>query len=191
MSEPLPTSVDLARENEELRYQAEEAQELIHAIRTGAVDALAVQSPEGPRIFTLQGADQGYRTLIEQMNEGALLLSDDATVLYCNACLAGLLGRAMTELMGSSFDDCVPLAFRDYWASLMQQGWSGKSKGELLLQTKAGALVPFSVSMNVLMFNETPVLAVIVTDLSAQREITAIRAQVQEKTPCSTRRTKR
>ena len=39
------------------------------------MDALAVQSTEGPRIFTLQGADQGYRTLIEEMNEGALLLS--------------------------------------------------------------------------------------------------------------------
>jgi PAS domain S-box-containing protein len=54
----------------------------------------------------------------------------------------------------------------------------GKSKGELPLQNKSGALVPFSVSTNVLAFNETPALAVIVTDLSAQREITAIRAQV-------------
>ena len=148
--------VDLARENEELRYQLEEAQELIHAIRTGAVDALAVQSAEGPRIFTLQGADQGYRTLIEQMNEGALLLSEDATVLYCNACLAGLLGRPLDELMGSSFDDFVPPAFEDYWASLVLRGWAGKSKGELPLQTRAGALLPFSVSMNVLTFNETP-----------------------------------
>jgi hypothetical protein len=68
----------LARENEELRHQLLEAEELIHAIRTGAVDALAVQGPEGPRIFTLQGADQGYRTLIEQMNEGAVLLARTA-----------------------------------------------------------------------------------------------------------------
>ncbi|MCC3154532.1 PAS domain-containing sensor histidine kinase [Hymenobacter sp. BT770] len=189
MSEPLPTVVDLTRENEELRYQLEEAQELIHAIRTGAIDALAVQSAQGPRIFTLQGADQGYRTLIEQMNEGALLLSEDATVLYCNACLAGLLGHALGELMGSSFDAFVPVVFQDYWASLMLRGWAGKSKGELPLQTKAGALVPFSVSMNVLMFNETPTLAVIVTDLSAQREITAIQAQVLEQNALLDRKT--
>ncbi|MBD2724322.1 sensor histidine kinase [Hymenobacter armeniacus] len=178
MSKPPP--VDLARENEALRDQLEEAQELIHAIRSGAVDALAVQGSEGPRIFTLQGADQGYRTLIEQMNEGALLLSEDATVLYCNACLAGLLGLAMGEIMGSAFESFVPLAFRDYWAELLRQGWEGKSKGELPLKNRAGALVPFSVSMNVLSFNETPTLAMIVTDLSAQREITAIRAQVEE-----------
>jgi PAS domain S-box-containing protein len=168
----------LAVENQELRYQMEEAQELIHAIRTGAVDALAVQGVEGPRIFTLQGADQGYRMLIEQMNEGAVLLSEDATVLYCNACLADLLGRPLGEVMGSNFDDFVPAAFIDAWAELVHLGWMGKSKGELPLQTKAGALVPFSVSTNLLAFNETPALAVIVTDLSAQREITAIRAQV-------------
>jgi PAS domain S-box-containing protein len=189
MRETLPILVELTRENEELRYQLEEAQELIHAIRTGAIDALAVQSAQGPRIFTLQGADQGYRTLIEQMNEGALLLSEDATVLYCNACLAGLLGHALGELMGSSFDVFVPPAFQDYWASLMLRGWAGKSKGELPLQTRAGALVPFSVSMNVLMFNETPTLAVIVTDLSAQREITAIQAQVLEQNALLDRKT--
>ncbi|WP_052732463.1 ATP-binding protein [Hymenobacter terrenus] len=189
MSEQEPTAADLARENEGLRYQLEEAQELINAIRTGAVDALAVQGAEGPRIFTLQGADQSYRTLIEQMNEGALLLSKDATVLYCNACLADLLGRDLGEVMGSCFDCFVPLAFKTYWAGLVQKGWAGKSKGELPLQTKLGALVPFSVSMNVLAFNDTPALAVIVTDLSAQREIMAIQAQVAQQNTLLSRKT--
>ena len=180
MSEPQPTAAALARANEELREQLEEAHELIHAIRTGAVDALAVQSPEGPRIFTLQGADQSYRTLIEQMNEGALLLAEDATVLYCNASLAELLRRPLAEVMGRSFDEFVPPGFRATWAALMDRGWAGKSRGELPLRTQTGALLPFSVSMNMLEFNEMPALAVIVTDLSAQREITAIRAQVAE-----------
>ena len=178
MIDTTPTAAALARDNEMLRQQLEEAQELIYAIRTGAVDALAVQGPDGARIFTLQGADQGYRTLIEQMNEGALLLSEDATVLYCNACLAALLGYALEGAMGRAFDSFVPPAFKEYWASLLLQGWAGKSKGELSLQTEAGALVPFLVSMNVLAFNGTLVLAVIMTDLSTQREITASRTQV-------------
>ena len=180
VSERQPTAAELARANEELREQLEEAHDLIHAIRTGVVDALAVQSAEGPRIFTLQGADQSYRTLIEQMNEGALLLAEDATVLYCNANLAELLHCPLVEVMGRSFDEFVPPGFRQTWAALMDRGWAGKSRGELLLQTQTGALLPFLVSMNVLKFNETSALAVIVTDLSAQREITAIRAQVVE-----------
>ena len=189
MAEPTATPEALALANAELRAQLDEARELIDAIRTGAVDALAVQGPEGPRIFTLQGADQGYRTLIEQMNEGALLLGHDATVLYCNACLAGLLGRPLSEVMGSRFADFVPPAFVAHWGELMRAGWAGKSKGELPLQLKTGALVPFSVALNVLDFNDTPALAVIVTDLSARDEIAAIRAQVAAQNELLDRRT--
>ncbi|MCC2548276.1 PAS domain-containing protein [Hymenobacter sp. BT175] len=170
----------LARENEELRHQLLEAEELITAIRTGAVDALAVQGVAGTRIFTLEGADQEYRTLIEQMNEGALLLSPDATVLYCNACLAGLLARPLEEVIGSSFTDFVPPAFRPAWQALLDKGWAGKGKGELPLQTKSGSLLPFSLAMNVLTLREMPALAVIVTDLSAEREIEAIQALVAQ-----------
>ncbi|MBX0290190.1 HAMP domain-containing histidine kinase [Hymenobacter sp. HSC-4F20] len=173
-----PCAADLLRQNEELRQQLLEAEELITAIRTGAVDALAVQSAEGPRIFTLQSADQGYRTLIEQMNEGALLLSRDATVLYGNACLAGLLGLLLEEVIGCSFLRFVPAEFQAYWNALLEKGWEGKSRGEMPLQVQSGLLQPFSVSMNVLEFDGMPVLAVIITDLSAQQEIKDIRAQV-------------
>ncbi|GGF15118.1 ATP-binding protein [Hymenobacter cavernae] len=172
---------NLAQENQELRYRLQEAEELITAIRTGAVDALAVQGADGPQIFTLQSADQGYRTLIEQMNEGALLLSHDATILYCNACLAGWLKRGLEEVIGASFGSFVPASFQAYCAELVAQGWTGKGKGELPLQVADGSLLPSSVSMNLLAFNDTPVLAVIVTDLSAQEKIKAIQALVAEK----------
>lgn len=170
----------LARENEELRLQLQEAEDLIYAIRTGAVDALAVQGTDGPRIFTLEGADQGYRILIEQMNEGALLLSAEGTILYCNAALAGLLRVALTEIIGTSFQEFVPVAFRPYWHALLNKGWEGKSRGEMPLLTPDGALVQFSLSMNVMAFEQTQALAIIVTDLSAQHEITQIQAQVAE-----------
>ncbi|MCR5890196.1 PAS domain-containing protein [Hymenobacter sp. J193] len=170
----------LALENELLRQQLQEAEDLLTAIRTGTIDALAVQAPDGPRIFTLAGADQSYRTLIEQMNEGALLLSETGTVLYCNACLAGWLRLPLAEVMGSTFADFVPLGFWQAWETLLTQGWQGKAKGEIPLEATDGLLLPFALSMNVLQFGETPVLAVIVTDLAAEREISGIRARVTE-----------
>ena len=180
---PLPAAPapdDLARENDELRHRLREAEELIAAVRTGAVDALAIQGPGGPRIFTLQGADEGYRTLIEQMNEGALLLSPEGTVLYANAALAGLLGQPLAALLGSTFAAFVPGSFHDYWAGLLGRGWAGKARGELPLQRPGGPLRPFAVSMNEMLFNGAPALAVLVTDLSAQQEIDGIRALVAE-----------
>jgi PAS domain S-box-containing protein len=174
------TAAELAQENEQLRQRLQEAEDLITAIRTGTIDALAVQAPEGPRIFTLEGADQSYRTLIEQMSEGALLLSQDGTVLYCNACLADLLGKPLESMMGLSFRDFVPADYHDYWQGQLEAGWAGKSKGEMPLQALDGHQHPFAVAMNRLTFERTPVLAVIVTDVSAQREITDIQARVAE-----------
>ena len=53
---------DREQEIRELREQLAEAQETLRAIREGEVDSLIVSTPEGPRVFTLQGADQTYRT---------------------------------------------------------------------------------------------------------------------------------
>jgi signal transduction histidine kinase len=178
MQAPIDLTAALARENEELRNQLREAEELIAAVRTGAIDALAIQGADGPRIFTLEGADQSYRTLVEQMNEGALLLSPEGTVLYCNGALAGLVRCPLEEVLGSSFESFVPGTFQQYWADLLTRAWVDRARGELPLQTRTGTLRPFSVSMNVLTFNGALALAVLVTDVSAQQEITTIRAVV-------------
>jgi PAS domain S-box-containing protein len=179
MDEPaLLNAAELARENEALRQQLREAEELIVAVRTGAVDALAIQGADGPRIFTLEGADHGYRTLIEEMNEGALLLSPEGTVLYCNGALAELLRCPPEEILGSAAVSFVPAAFQDYWVSLVARGWEGRVRGELPLQTRRGLLQPFTVSMNALTFDGAWALAVLVTDVSAEQEIQAIRAAV-------------
>ena len=67
----------LREENESLRAQLEEARETLRAIREGEVDALVVSTPEGERVFTLQGGEHPYRALIEQMREGAATLTPE------------------------------------------------------------------------------------------------------------------
>ncbi len=51
-------------------------------------------------MFTLEGADQPYRVLVETMSEGAATLSPDSTVLYCNSRLAHLLGVPLERILG-------------------------------------------------------------------------------------------
>ena len=174
-----PTAADLTRENEELRQQLREAEELIAAVRTGAVDALAIQGEEGPRIFTLESANHGYRALVEQMGEGALLLGAEGLVLYCNAALAASLGCPPGELLGHPFAEFVPADYLAYWTGLCQQGWLAQARGEMPLRhCQTSALRPFSISMNVLVLSGTPTLAVLLADVSARQEISAIRTVV-------------
>jgi len=95
MPPPAQNSDDLLVENQELRTRLEEAEELLTAIRAGRVDALVIEGPQGPQVYTLEGAEQPYRTYVETMNEGAVTLSQDGTVLYCNCQFAELTGAPL------------------------------------------------------------------------------------------------
>jgi PAS domain-containing protein len=77
-------SAEPSRTVDELCAQLAEAEDTLQAIRSGAVDAVVVDGADGPRIYTLKGADEPYRILVERMQEGAVTLSEDGTVLFAN-----------------------------------------------------------------------------------------------------------
>src|SRR5574340_729105 len=102
MSSPERTREELTQEVQSLRAQLAEqssrlaeAQETLQAIREGGVDALVVATPEGQRVFTLQGADQTYQTIVEQMQEGAITLVEDGHINYCNQRFAEMVRRPL------------------------------------------------------------------------------------------------
>ena len=106
-----------SRTVQRLRRRLQEAEETLAAIRDGHVEALVVQSPEGERIFTLHSADQPYRLMVEQMQEGALTLSSDGVILYCNSRFAELVALPPERITGQpvsqfvEFDDPSHLAW--------------------------------------------------------------------------------
>jgi len=67
-----------------LRTRLAEAEETLRAIRSGEVDVVLITARKGVQMFTLEGAEQAYRVLIESMNEGALTLTADEIILYAN-----------------------------------------------------------------------------------------------------------
>ena len=72
---------------EELQARLEEAEDLLRAIRSGDVDSMVVSGPRGNQVYTLNGADQPYRVLVEAMNEGAAILTADGIIVYSIAAL--------------------------------------------------------------------------------------------------------
>lgn len=92
----------LQQEIDSLRDRLREAEETIDAIRSGDVDAVVVAGPDGaPQIYTLKTADQTYRALVEEMQEGALTLSLDGTILYCNRRFAEMTGEDFSRVVGT------------------------------------------------------------------------------------------
>ena len=82
----------------ELRARVAETDATLRAIRNGEVDAVMDATSQ---VFTLEGAGDAYRVLIESMNEGALTLTADETILYANQCFASMVKSPLEEVTGS------------------------------------------------------------------------------------------
>jgi PAS domain S-box-containing protein len=159
----------LIEELAELRYRLEEAKETLRAIQRGDVDALVVQQPEGPRVYTLEGADRPYRLLVEQMQQGAITLSDDGTILYCNLRFAEMLGRPQGALIGLTLAEAIVPEDRFSYRRILQDGKAGTSQGEVRLHRADGALIPVLLTFNVLPPDSGAALGALLTDLTAQK----------------------
>jgi PAS domain-containing protein len=93
---------------EALRARLAEAEELLRAIRLGEIDALVVEGPAGHQVYTLHSAEEPYRTLVEQMQEGAVVLTAGGDILYANARFAALVGeRSSPSWAAESTDSCT------------------------------------------------------------------------------------
>jgi PAS domain S-box-containing protein len=70
-------------------------------IRSGEVDAIVVSGTKGEQVYTINSAETPYRTFIEEMNEGAVTLSKEGIILYCNQRFAELVNEPIECVMGS------------------------------------------------------------------------------------------
>ncbi|MFC5435097.1 PAS domain S-box protein [Rhodanobacter umsongensis] len=155
----------------ELEDRLREAEETLEAIRNGDVDAVVVGGPSGQRVYTLENADRPYRVLIEQMQEGAVTLSCEGTLLYCNQRFAALVGADRETLMGESIERFLSSNEIPAFRRLLTDGRGTGRSAEFTLLGANGP-VPVNVSIADLRVDEqTPnVLCGVVTDLTHSRE---------------------
>lgn len=95
------TIEQLIIENEELHSRLMETEEALEAIRGGEVDAIVVPGKKGGQVFTISSAETPYRTFVEEMDEGAVTLSEEGLILYCNKRFAELVNEPVERVIGS------------------------------------------------------------------------------------------
>ena len=130
---------------EELQARLQELEDTLEAIRSGAVDAIVTSGPEGDRVYTLEGADHAYHMMVESMNEGAVTVLTDGTILSAT---------------GNSGDDRgVPFGNRrpalprfcacirsPTWNGLICRAGSDGLKAELRLVDQSAVEIPVQIS---------------------------------------------
>lgn len=157
----------------ELEARLQEAEETLDAIRTGQVDAVVVDGPDGEQVFTLKGADHRYRLLVETMTEGALLVADDGTIVYANRHFAELVGRPLERIIGTSLESHVASTHVPIVRAVLRAAAGPAAKAEVcLLAGQQQVPVYLSATPDA---TDAPT-CVIVTDLSNQKRDQAVLA---------------
>jgi PAS domain-containing protein len=141
MNKSYKTRQQLLDELQELTSRLMEAEETLRAIRGGEVDGLVVSAAEGDQVFTLTGADHPYRVMVETMNEGAVTLASDGTILYCNQRFADIIQGTLERVLGSAIHQYFSAKDLPLFEALLDRGLKGNSKAELPLQTGGGGAV--------------------------------------------------
>ncbi len=98
----IKTKKQLIIENEDLLSRLVEKDEALSAIRNGEVDAILVSSGKGEQVYSVSSAETPYRTFIEEMSEGAVTITKDGAILYCNQRFAEIVKSPYERVIGSS-----------------------------------------------------------------------------------------
>ncbi len=154
----------------ELEGRLSEADETLNAIRHGEIDAVVVVDRIGEhRIYTLESADRPYRVLIEQMQEGAVTLGEDGSVLYCNRRFAEMLRIAQERVVGQCLQQFVQAGDVAKLDDLLNQARIAGVRTELVLRAADGTDFSAYVSLSLLHDNGATLLCGVITDLTEQK----------------------
>lgn len=147
-----------------LEEELRESESMINAIRSGEVDAFAINADSGSEVRTLYSGDHAYRAMVEQMGESALNVSSEGDILFANPHFLKLTGKEASEVIGSSVFDYIHSNSREAFRKMFEKSISGQAKGEATL--KGGRRkIPVYLSMTSLR-PQLDTVGIVLTDLS-------------------------
>ena len=121
------TKEQLIIENEELYSRLAETEEALTAIRSGEVDAIVVSGAKGEQVYSISSAETPYRTFVEEMHEGAITISKEGIIIYCNQRFAEIVHEPIERVIGSYFNRFIVPGDKSKFDKLVAQQTHKKS----------------------------------------------------------------
>ncbi|MGH8137251.1 MAG: ATP-binding protein [Steroidobacteraceae bacterium] len=160
---PMRDEMDATDQVRELTARLEEAEETLRAVRSGEIDAFIVQGPQGEQVCTLRNAEQPYRNVVEDMFEGAAILTTDGAIVYCNRRFAELVAVPLENAVGGAMERFVNSADRPAYRALLTAG-AGKRQAQLTAAD--GRTINVFLSLTTSVCDDIERRNLIITDLS-------------------------
>lgn len=182
------TAATLLASNAELRARLEEAEETLQAIRTGAVDALVVETGAGPQIFVLQGSEaesNGLRgEILAQVSDAVIAIDDDQRVTYINAAAERQYGISASGALGhnlSKLYQCRWLRTEDEAAAMTALRDTGYWRGENVHVKRNGETINVESSVSRLRAKDgiRPGLLAVIRNITERKEAEQERALLE------------
>ena len=152
--------------------RAEQAEQALEAIYSGAADALVVPAAEGPQVYIREGADRPYRTIVELMAQGVAICDGEGRILRANYALGELLGRPAEQVIGRVIGSLVASESARELEAMVAEARSRRDRVEdevLMLQGPGGRPRPVLVGVSSLDLDRLDAFMVSLTDLSRQK----------------------
>ena len=151
-------------EIEELRPRLRAAQQALDNVRAD-VDAIVAEGPAGPQVYTVANADQPYRTIVEEMQQGAVVLTPHGDIFYCNHGFEDMVRMRLEGIIGHPMAEFVAVADEPRLEGLLA---AGAGRLETVLRASDGTEVPADITAGP--FGGTPAhICLVVTDLTEQK----------------------
>lgn len=162
----------LELENRLLQQQLRAARESIEVINSKHIDALVISDEKDLKVYIEKTADKPYRILIEKMHEGAVILNDEKTILYCNPYFANIVKLPLQKVIGTKFDNYVDAASKEHIETLRIRDNEIVTalKEEIYIYASDGMKVPVLMTLNTMFLDDIFVFSIILTDLTIQNE---------------------
>jgi len=187
MDKRAETELRLHKRGAEVEARFEEVHEALSAIRGDKGNVLRVEGASDEGGVSLQLADQPYRVLLEQIDEGAAACTSEGVVLFCNRRFADMLRMPLDRLVGTSLETLVVDDDRGDLAAILTGAGGGKVKArkrEFTIRAGDGTTVPVHLSVNVLAVGEERFVCLVATGTTGDRETEEARETAHENPAC-------
>jgi len=165
----------LRDENTVLRHRLEDAEATLRAISQDEVDAFLVRRGAEEQVLVLDGVDRPYRLLIEQMNQAAVTITADGTIIYTNRRFTEMLQWPATKIVGGTLQQHIHPPQLPRLLAILELGLHNSAEDEFTLVAADGLPIPVSIAISPLVEN-IGILCLIVTDLTERERHAAERA---------------
>ena len=158
-------------ENKELKSRLLKLEESLNAIQAGKADAIFLEGNDGGKVFSLKSTETPYRIIIENMNDGAVTLLSDGTIIYCNNQFAELTHLPLERIIGLNFSHLVANEDKHKFEILFKNGLTYKDAGEITYVTPGGNCKHFMLSISPMPSELEGATCIIVRDISKLKKV--------------------